>query len=109
MPYVVGSNVVEMDLSVALSQAQAARNLIEDTADMDDPTKDAEALRRVYAYLIDVTGGIAGAMAVLRMRGELSEAIKPVPALRLVPDPKPCSRHDFRDGDVCSRCDAGVK
>ncbi len=109
MSNVIGSHIVEMDLAVALSQAQAARRLIEDTADMDDPTKDAAALRRVYAYLIDVTGGIAGAMAVLRMRGELSEAIKPTPTLRLVPELKPCRRHDFRDGDVCSRCDAGVK
>lgn len=78
---------LEMDLAVAVAATRAAIKAIEDNADRDDPTLDAETLSRVYAHLLDARAGAAGALAVVRMRAQLIatlESADTVPAPPLV-------------------------
>jgi hypothetical protein len=64
-----------MDLAVVQASVRAAVAMIEDNADKDDPTGDAETLRRVYSKLLDIRSASAGAAAVVQLRREMLAAL----------------------------------
>ncbi len=87
----LAGDLVEADLTRAHGAVMTARHLIEDNADKDyDDQDDAAVLRQVYALLLDAGCGVAGARAVIRLRGEMACALekadteRPASNLRLV-------------------------
>lgn len=64
-------------LAVALAAARKARALVEDNADLDiDAQNDGLTNRRVYAHLLDVVSGIAGAIALIERRRKLADDLE---------------------------------
>jgi hypothetical protein len=75
---------VESDLSVALAKLRAARRLMEDNALAAVPS-DAATLRSVMSLVMDASGPVAGALAVLRMEDELRVTLEKAPTERPAP------------------------
>lgn len=65
------SDIVDVNLSVALTALHKARLLVEGTIVGDE----AATLRHVYALLLDASGPVAGARAVLRQCAELDAVL----------------------------------
>ncbi len=81
----VDGDVLIMDLAVAHAALRKMRKLIEDNASAEEP-KDAATLRQVFSLMLDASSGVAGAVAVLKLRDEMREAVARTnrTALRLV-------------------------
>ncbi len=88
-----------MDLSVAFAAIVKARAAIEDNADAHPLAcgctacpgtlrDDGATLRLVYHHLLTASAGVTGAIAILRLRGEMAEALESetrrAPTLRIV-------------------------